>query len=436
MRSATPLGHTSRFEAWIDSHLPLLVGLLLAGTVIVASAAETAQAMDDGESFASAFLTPSGIGVALFAVPALISAAFPGLRVIQVFTLLVGSLFSILRADVITLQPLVWFICSALLGWQYGYFTPERAGRTVVIVIGYFAVWTTKVAVTAFRDSWGAIPFLLGGFFAVFVVWAILVLQTRLARERAAELDDAVRLRTTELEQALKVKGQLLRELHHSSKSNLQMISSMLQFEHDALDTAETALAIEQTQRRLHAASRLYDRLISSPDPGSINLSDYLRDFLDDLAMSNSNSGVGFVQRVELPNTIIVTTEFALRVGIALNELSYCLIERAEGAGAGTANAQIFGEISEREDQLSVRLVLNVSGSDGAAPSHTTDRMSVGAEIAEGLIRAIGGTLEGSMDAASADGEVWWQAAVPLEKPKQQAAVLSSLPTVPRGTPG
>ena len=426
MNGRIPLDHTSPLEARVASHLPMIVGVMFAAAATVTSAAETLRLMTDGANFQEAFFTVSGIGPALFAVPALVSAFVPRTRLLQVFTLLAASIFSILRAEIITLQPLVWFICSALLGWQYGFFTPERRTRTTIVMSGYFLVWTGKIIFTAFRQTWSAAPLMVGGLFALFVVWAVLVLQTRFARERADELDAAVRERTMELAQALEVKGQLLRELHHNSKSSLQMISSMLQFEQDALNAAETAQAIEQTQRRVYAAARLYDRLISSPQPGAVDLSSFLMGFFDELGMASTRVQV----RCEIDlGAESVTTDFGLKLGMAISEIAYGLIEWAEGCPDESDRAVVSSAVGEQDGHLTVRITLYGAGLESAGDAHETERMQTGNDIAHGLIRSLGGVSHGP--GPERNGNPGWAFSVPIGQSREQVALLSVDPPAP-----
>jgi two-component system, sensor histidine kinase PdtaS len=76
----------------------------------------------------------------------------------------------------------------------------------------------------------------------------------------------------------------LLREIYHRVKNNLQIVSSLLSLQADAIaDEAVRSLFLE-SRRRIQAMSLVHQRLYSANDFTSIDTRSYLQSFLSDLA--------------------------------------------------------------------------------------------------------------------------------------------------------
>jgi two-component sensor histidine kinase len=317
----------------------------------------------------------------------------------------------------ITLQPFVWLICSALLAWHYGYFRPDHTVRTVLILVVYLLVWITKITLTAYWQTWSTLPFLVGGFFVMFIVWAVLVLNTRLARDRATDLSRAVQERTAELEDAVNMQRQLIREVHHSAKSNLQMISSMLQFEQESLSASDMQDSLAQTQRRVHAAARLYESLLSSPEPGAISLELLLLGIIDDLVMTLSLQNLRY--NVSVPQESLIPTEFAIKLGLSINEVVYAMLERSQPGGQRQSGSSDVFDAQERDAVLTVSLHIRTSDGLSNSQSKLSERAQIGLEIARGMIESVNGTIT---ESPGSEGN--WLFRIPLTAPREQVAVV------------
>ena len=110
----------------------------------------------------------------------------------------------------------------------------------------------------------------------------------RKAREQAlvrahGELETAVQLRTNDLRTTAEQKTVLLHEVEHRVKNNLQLITSLIQFQ--ARGSADPAVkaALRQVQDRISAVSTAHRRLFQAEDAGRFDVAQFLRDLVDDL---------------------------------------------------------------------------------------------------------------------------------------------------------
>jgi PAS domain S-box-containing protein len=105
-------------------------------------------------------------------------------------------------------------------------------------------------------------------------------------REGRADLEKAVEARTADLQAALDAKTVLLHEVDHRVKNNLQLISSLvlLQLRRSPDPTVQTALRDVLT--RITAISTVHRRLFRSDDVQRFDVSEFVRDLVDDMGAS------------------------------------------------------------------------------------------------------------------------------------------------------
>src|SRR6202162_6173940 len=76
----------------------------------------------------------------------------------------------------------------------------------------------------------------------------------------------------------------LLKEVNHRVKNSLQVVSSMLQLQANAVGDAILTERLKEASSRVNAVGRADDRLAYNADYENIDLVGYLRDVIDDLA--------------------------------------------------------------------------------------------------------------------------------------------------------
>src|SRR5690349_19975304 len=71
-------------------------------------------------------------------------------------------------------------------------------------------------------------------------------------------------------------KETLVREIHHRVKNNLQVIVSLLTMQSRYTKDPQVLASIEETESRLHAISRIHERLYASDDLSEIDFGKYV----------------------------------------------------------------------------------------------------------------------------------------------------------------
>ena len=109
----------------------------------------------------------------------------------------------------------------------------------------------------------------------------------------------------------------LLKEVNHRVKNSLQVVSSMLQLQANAVGDAMVTERLKEASSRVNAVGRAYDRLAYNADYENIDLVGYLRDVIDDLASAVAPFTINF----EAPEKIDFAADRAILVGLVINEL-------------------------------------------------------------------------------------------------------------------
>ena len=109
----------------------------------------------------------------------------------------------------------------------------------------------------------------------------------------------------------------LLKEVNHRVKNSLQVVSSMLQLQANAADNPDLSERLKEASSRVSAVGRAYERLAYNADYENIELIDYLREVIGDLAATVAPCKIVF----EAPEKIAFAADRAILVALVINEL-------------------------------------------------------------------------------------------------------------------
>jgi two-component sensor histidine kinase len=157
-------------------------------------------------------------------------------------------------------------------------------------------------------------------------------------------LENRVSLRTKELENSNKEKLNLLQEIHHRVKNNLQMTSSLINIQKRKLTNKEAITALEDSQSRIMAIALTHQKIYQDENSKTVNLKDYLSDLM-------------VYQRKLLPTVnytitcpeIHLNLDVAVPIGLILSELVTNALKHAF-------------EISSDDNQLHILVTQEESG--------------------------------------------------------------------------
>lgn len=145
--------------------------------------------------------------------------------------------------------------------------------------------------------------------------WALL-------RQRVHRLQDIIKRRQAEAETkaSLKEKEALLKEVHHRVKNNLQIISSLLNLQSNAIKDQRVLDIFKESQNRVRLMALIHEKLYQSDDVGKINLKDYIQSLANNLLRSYEINQ-GDIQLIIDIDDINLETDTAVSCGLIINEL-------------------------------------------------------------------------------------------------------------------
>jgi two-component sensor histidine kinase/CHASE3 domain sensor protein len=176
------------------------------------------------------------------------------------------------------------------------------------------------------------------------VVLALTVILRGLYRHREAEKKNHA---------SLEEKENLLKEIHHRVKNNLQIISSLLLLQASKLKDAEAAQIFSECRERIQFMARLHEQLYSSGNLQRIEFGKNLAEIAETLLHSHTPAGCQLTLEKKIePLELDVDTSQALGLlatELILNSLKHAFTGRKTGSisvelHAGTTNTVVVSD--------------------------------------------------------------------------------------------
>jgi two-component sensor histidine kinase len=143
------------------------------------------------------------------------------------------------------------------------------------------------------------------------------------------------KLAQEQINESLKEKIVLLREIHHRVKNNLQIVSSLLNLQAGYITDKKILEVFKESQTRIRSIALIHEKLYQSRDLDKINFSDYIDSLIKDLFKSYRSQLNKINIKCET-GQIFLEIDQAILCGIIINELiansiKHAFKERNEG---------------------------------------------------------------------------------------------------------
>ncbi|WP_289060540.1 CHASE domain-containing protein [uncultured Zobellia sp.] len=169
------------------------------------------------------------------------------------------------------------------------------------------------------KEEYLSFPHIFESYVVLLLGLATTFLLTHLARRRDNHndrLEARVLLRTAELEESNKQKENLLREIHHRVKNNLQITSSLINMQKRKLVSKEAITALQDSQARISAIALTHQKIYQDKDSKAVNLHEYLKDLME---YQNKISPT-FTYKINCPE-ISIDLDRAVPLALIISEL-------------------------------------------------------------------------------------------------------------------
>ena len=202
------------------------------------------------------------------------------------------------------------------------------------------------------------------------------------------------------IEESLCEKESLLKEVYHRVKNNLQVISSMLSLQAQALSDPVAQAALRQSQSRVYSISLVHERLYRASDLTRIELRSYLNELCADLWESYEDEDTPVELKLDVP-PLSLDMDAAIPCGLIVNELVSNAFKHAFRLGRrGTLAIQV---LAGDKGQLLLRISDDGPGFPSGVDFRNLD--SLGLQLVIALAQQNGGEVE--LDSAAGQGTRW-----------------------------
>jgi len=134
------------------------------------------------------------------------------------------------------------------------------------------------------------------------------------------ELEERVRVRTSELTATLKEREVLLQEVHHRVKNNLQVITSLINMQLRRIKDVLSREALVECQNRVQAIALIHEKLYQSKDYARVPFSDYARSLASNIFSASGVSPDAVALDLRMA-AVSLAVDKAIPCGLILNEL-------------------------------------------------------------------------------------------------------------------
>lgn len=234
------------------------------------------------------------------------------------------------------------------------------------------------------------IIFALSGGFLILVIFVFsFILKEKSKINATLSLqNDEILLKNKIIDDALKEKDLLLKEIHHRVKNNLQIVSSLLNLQiknnHDEVSNQ----IITEAKERIQAIALIHKKLYLDNTFAEINMEEYLNELIDQLRITYNSNQANIAFQLKT-NNILLNIDTAVPLGLIISELT---TNAFKYAFHNRENGRLKIEINHTENDY---YVLNVkdNGIGMKENFNFLESNTLGVEIVQALTEQLDGIL-------------------------------------------
>ena len=211
---------------------------------------------------------------------------------------------------------------------------------------------------------------------------------------RVAQYQQQVREREDQLTDALDAQTHLTHEVHHRTKNNLQIVSSLLALQEHRSDDDDVVQHLRMARERVGTLATLHQQLYRGGSAERMDLGQFMRDLVASIGRANAVDTRGIRLRVECDD-VEVTMDQGAPLGLVVNELVTNSLKYAfesRESGLVTVTGRLKGD----------ELELVVADNGIGAPGEELPQGGLGSS----LVRAFARQLHATIDRRAVPGTV------------------------------
>jgi len=190
-----------------------------------------------------------------------------------------------------------------------------------------------------------------------------------------------------ELEEAIKQKDTLLKELHHRIKNNLNLISSLLYFKSKATKDQILLDYIKETKTRINTIAKTHDQLLKMEEFDRLDVKKYLEDLILNLIATYTTDGSKFPLTLNLESQKL-SVDKILVLGLLTNEIILNSIKYAYEPGIG---GPIFVTLKKAKESMQLTIFDKGKGINNKEKGNG---VTSGLDLINLLVQQLNGTMK------------------------------------------
>ncbi|MDA8426884.1 MAG: sensor histidine kinase [Treponema sp.] len=195
-------------------------------------------------------------------------------------------------------------------------------------------------------------------------------------------MESAVEEREAQLAGMVRQRDTLLREVHHRVKNNMQIVSSLLSLQKDALEDSAAAAALADSVARVQALALMHEFLYRGGDFANVDLGEYFQELCAFLVSAYGSSGV---EVVIAGDQVSLDMDRAIPLGLVVTEI---VSNSLKHAFTGRDRGRIAISIAANGGEVSIE-----ASDDGPGFVVQSGGRSLGLVLIDTLMSQLGGSM-------------------------------------------
>jgi PAS domain S-box-containing protein len=208
------------------------------------------------------------------------------------------------------------------------------------------------------------------------------------------KLEHEVKERTSELEHQNGVIREqknriedIIKELHHRVKNNLQIITSILRLQSDKVDDKDMKEIFTDCQNRIYSMSLIHEKMYQSENLTKINAKDYFPQLIHDI-IGSMNIGKNILEKIKV-DSVEMPTKMMVPLGLLVNEI---VLNSMKHAFKNTSQGEIlFQFLKEGDGQF--KMLIGDNGS-GIEETKSSKKNSLGMGLIDSFVDQLDASLK------------------------------------------
>ncbi len=190
------------------------------------------------------------------------------------------------------------------------------------------------------------------------------------------------------VEQSLKEKDVLLKEVHHRVKNNMQIISSILNLQSSYVTDAYTLALLKESQNRIKTMAYIHESLYQNKSFTSVNFSEYIQTLSRNIIQSYviSSEKIDLVLNLE---KMRLNLDLSIPAGLIINEL---ITNAIKHAFPNTMKGKILLNLKSENNTVCIEVIDNGVGIPPEMDYNNTP--TLGLQLVNTLIDQVGGKIK------------------------------------------